>query len=353
MNELKINKHSFEVAKERLKEFSENKSKDLIIDKVKIDGGFLGLGEHKVTGRELNHSLETIQEHLMSINTINNKVVREFSEVYKALDVLDNDYITSIVANVKAIEKTSNDIRTQQGVLKKHNDKLADQQNELDLHQIEIEKNISNISKVVKILKEFKEKLESYQHLAEVDSLWSDLKNMQNVAEIFEERLSDHSEAIDGVSKHLEETSELIAVNKGFIVANEDAITTNRESISANEKSIAVNRESITELEVFKDKVSNMNHLMEVDNIFQQVNEHEQQLIQLTVDSNTHEQTLVELSKVDNQLREQTVTNQQDIHSLKEYSEMLSKNIRYAYWLAGGATSIAVMELILILLKVI
>ena len=67
-------------------------------------------------------------------------MVKAFREICNALDVLDRDYIASIVANVKAIEKTSNDVRVQQGILKQHNDKLASQQSKLDVHQIEIEK---------------------------------------------------------------------------------------------------------------------------------------------------------------------------------------------------------------------
>lgn len=45
--------------------------------------------------------------------------------IYNALDALDRDYIASIIANVKAIEKTSNDVRVQQGTLKQHHEKLA------------------------------------------------------------------------------------------------------------------------------------------------------------------------------------------------------------------------------------
>ena len=59
-------------------------------------------------------------------------------------ELIRKDYITSIVANVKAIEKTSNDVRVQQETLKQHNEKLANQQNKLDAHQVKIEKNVAN-----------------------------------------------------------------------------------------------------------------------------------------------------------------------------------------------------------------
>lgn len=100
MNEMVIKRHSFDLAKNRLKEFFEKTEAELEIDKVQTDGGFLGLGDHKVTGYELNRRLETIQGHFIAVNTTNNKVIKEFREIYNALDALDRDYIASIVANV-------------------------------------------------------------------------------------------------------------------------------------------------------------------------------------------------------------------------------------------------------------
>ncbi|HFU4460605.1 TPA: hypothetical protein ACGPAL_002116, partial [Streptococcus suis] len=120
MNEIEIKSHSFDLAKNRLKEFSENTEAELEIKKVRTSGDFLGLGDHKVTGYELNKRLEMIQKHFITVNTTSNMVIKEFREVYNALDVLDKDYISSIIANVKAIEKTSNDVRSQQRLLKHH-----------------------------------------------------------------------------------------------------------------------------------------------------------------------------------------------------------------------------------------
>ena len=77
MNELDIKRHSFDLAKNRLKEFSEKTEAELAIDRVKTDGGFLGLGDHKVTGYELNNRLESIQGHLIDINSTNNKTIKE------------------------------------------------------------------------------------------------------------------------------------------------------------------------------------------------------------------------------------------------------------------------------------
>lgn len=214
MNEIALNRHSFDLAKNRLKEFSEKTKSELAINKVITDGGFLGLGDHKVTGYELNERLESIQGHLIDFNSTNNKTIKEFREVYNALDALDRDYISSIVATIKSIEKTSNDVRVQQGTLKQHNDKLASQQSKLDTHQTEIAKNVANISKVVTALRTFKEKLDNYQHLTDIDIIWSDCKTIRNEIQVVS----------DGISKLSKKTTIEIATANNQYQALSDQV---------------------------------------------------------------------------------------------------------------------------------
>lgn len=566
MNEIAIKRHSFDLAKNRLKEFSEKTEAELEIDKVRTDGGFLGLGDHKVTGYELNRRLETIQGHFIAVNTTNNKVIKEFREVYNALDALDKDYITSIVANVKAIEKTSNDVRVQQGTLKQHNEKLANQQSKLDAHQTEIEKNVANISKIVTALKVFKEKIEGYKHLTDIDKIWSDCKtiqneirvvsdsitkfskkatediaaannknkalsdqvnrdilNLRNEAKSFKEFFSDLSEKIEytadllnnqipviqetssfaeqlkniahiddvdsmcndineakerfntienslqnidadilKMQEHIDEIDSFITILSGYthlqdidnIWEDLDVVKTNikkinedikenseniqmhqneldtlttisaehKESIDtlfknlANAEEYAVNsRNFITELEAFRSKVSTLNHLMEVDEIWKQTEDHQLRIKRVEQEVKSHTDKLNELVKADDRMRESIDSNARDINSLKEYKdklggishlddvdsiwkdveehtsqliksekrdeelaatiqknkdeidkkiadavqtgnaavESLTKKVKYAYWIAGGSAALAIIELILLLMKVI
>lgn len=280
MNEIAIKRHSFDLAKNRLKEFSEKTEAELEIDKVRTDGGFLGLGDHKVTGYELNRRLETIQEHFIAVNTTNNKVIKEFREVYNALDVLDKDYITSIVANVKAIEKTSNDVRVQQGTLKQHNEKLANQQSELDAHQAEIEKNVANISKIVAALKVFKEKLEGYKHLTDIDKIWNDCKSIQNEIRVVS----------DSITKFSKKTTEDIATanNKNKTLSdqvNKDILTLRNEAKSYKEffSDLSEKLEStanlldsqipvIKEIDSFTERLKKLTHIDDVDTMWDDIN---------------------------------------------------------------------------------
>ena len=566
MNEIAIKRHSFDLAKNRLKEFSEKTETELEIDKVRTDGGFLGLGDHKVTGYELNRRLETIQGHFIAVNTTNNKVIKEFREVYNALDALDKDYITSIVANVKAIEKTSNDVRVQQGTLKQHNEKLANQQSKLDAHQTEIEKNVANISKIVTALKVFKEKLEGYKHLTDIDKVWNDCKTIQNEirvvsdsitkfskkatediaaannknkalsdqvnrdiltlrneAKSFKEFFSDLSEKIEytadllnnqipviqetssfaeqlkniahiddvdsmwndineakesfntienslqnidadilKMQEHIDEIDSFITILNGYTHLQDidniwddlDVVKTNNKKINedikenseniqmhqneldtlattsaehkefidtlfknlADAEEYAVNsRNFITELEAFRSKVSALNHLMEVDEIWKQTEDHQLRIKRVEQEGKSHTDKLNELVQADDRMRESIDSNARDINSLKEYKdklgsishlddvdsiwkdveehtsqliesekrneelaatiqknkeevdkkiadavqianaavESLTKNVKYAYWIAGGSAGLAIIELILLLMKVL
>ena len=528
MNEIAIKRHSFDLAKNRLKEFSEKTEAELEIDKVRTDGGFLGLGDHKVTGYELNRRLETIQEHFIAVNTTNNKVIKEFREVYNALDVLDKDYITSIVANVKAIEKTSNDVRTQQKTLKQHNEKLANQQSKLDAHQAEIEKNVANISKIVTALKVFKEKLESYKHLTDIDKIWSDCKNIQkeikevsdniakfskkatedivtannknkalseqvnrdiltlrNEAKSFKEFFSDLSEKLEATAnlldnqipvinemasfteqfkkvahlddvdsmwddinkakdnfvtvenslqnidadvlqmqKHLEEIDSFVAVLSGYTHLQDidnmwddldickkniekinkniqtqqselnnlattsenhtESIDTLSKKLAATEEYAVDSRNLITKLEAFREEVSTLNHLMEVDEIWKQTEDHQIRInrVEQECKANTdklsgishlddidgmwnaveeHTSKIIKCEKRDEELTDTIQKNKEEVNeniaeavqTANAAIETLTKKVKYAYWIAGGTAGLAIIELILLLIKVI
>lgn len=197
MNEVSIKRHNFELAKNRLKEFSEVTKSELKINKVDVDGGLFYWFDHKVTGEELNDRLGVIQKLFMDLNTTSNNVIKEFREVYNALDALDKDYITCIVANVKAIEKTSNDVRKQQELLGKHNEKLREQQSKLNLQQNKIDKSVKNIEKIVNVLKVFKSKLEGFEHLDDIDKIWNNCKHIQNESKIISNNIDNLSKKID------------------------------------------------------------------------------------------------------------------------------------------------------------
>ncbi|UTT43706.1 hypothetical protein [Exiguobacterium aurantiacum] len=281
MNEVAIKRHNFEMANNRLKEFAENTEAELEIDKVRTEGGFFGLGDHKVTGSELNRRLETIQQHFIAVNQINNKTIKEFREVYNVFDALDKEYITSIVTNVKAVEKTSNDVRVQQKTLKRHNEKLANQQNKLDAHQVEIENNVANISKIVTALKIFKEKLEGYKHLTDIDKIWTDCRDIQNEIRVVSDSISTFSK------KTTEDIASANHKNKALSdQVNLDILTLRNEANSFKEFFSELSEKIeytadvlenqipvIQETASFAEQLKNITHIADVDAMWKDINE--------------------------------------------------------------------------------
>jgi len=309
MNEIAIKQHSFEIAKNRLKEFSEKTETKLTLDTVDTDG-FFPFSDHRVTGQELNIRLANIQDHFATINETNNKIIREFREVYNALDVLDKDYITSIIANVKAIEKTSNDVRIQQNILKQHNEKLENQQNKLDIHQVEINKSVESISKIVNALKIFKDKLEEYRHLNDIDQIWRDIENH----------------------------SSMLAENK----RKEEQFLINLKTIEITNNDIRKQQDTLKKenekLEKYYIKLDT--HQSETDKNMENVSN--------TLDERKKRDeillSIIQKNKVEVNKHIIDITQRTNDTLLS-----LTKKVKYTYWLAGSAIGLAIFELILLL----
>ena len=138
-----ISSHDFEVAKKHIEAFSRKTPRDIKLPAVETDGSYFGwLGSsHKVEGSELNEITQKIQKYMIEINLLQIDFVKEFGEIYKALEALDKDYIDKIKISINEIELT--------------NDKLKQSQIDLD-DSIETQNII--IEKLKKIADETREK---------------------------------------------------------------------------------------------------------------------------------------------------------------------------------------------------
>lgn len=282
MNELEIKKHNFDQAKNRLKAFSEKTNAKLEIDKVRTSDGFWFINwNHTVTGAELNDRLEAIQKHFITVNTTNNDVIKEFREVYNALDTLDKDYITGIVNNLRCIEKTSNDVKVHQKVLKEHQETLEHQQNKLDMHQTELKKTVADISKIVTKLKEFKEELESYKHLTDIDKVWNDCKTIQNEIKVVSDSIVKFSEkTTKDIVTVTNKTKDLIPVIQEMdffishlkIITHIDDVDSMWEDINKVKENFVIADNSLRNIK--SDILKIQDHLYEIDSFIDLVNEY-------------------------------------------------------------------------------
>ena len=109
-----IKKHNFDKAKTHIQSFSNKLPSNPAFERVEVDGGLFGWGDHKVTGSEMNNFIGKVQDRLISVNDSLRKIVKEFREVYSAFDSLDTEYISGILSSVEAAEKASGEALTAQ-----------------------------------------------------------------------------------------------------------------------------------------------------------------------------------------------------------------------------------------------
>ena len=420
MSNLVIKTHNFEIAKKGLKEFSQKKAEELELNTVRTDGGFLGLGDHKVTGSELNNRLSTIQNLLIELNSTNNRTIKEFGQVYSALEALDKDYIQAILISIKATEKTSKRIEATQDQIKR----IVDDQ-----------------KKTLEILKKFKHKLDSYAHLGDIDKIWNDCQNWYNnittLSNLIDKATSNsdaNTQKVAGLKETLKITEEKIAgLDKSLnqqiaqiesvyafscelekIVHLHD-IDEMWESLSnahislmnifndlnSTRGAITKQQSDIDIMFKFMDTLSVYKHLKDIDGIWSRTESHSERLDSLAQQSDTtlilvhtNQNHIGELSKYKEELcgikylkEVDKLWNSNEVHSnqlseLEKQSEetnnfiqnnkklidmaiadvvekndiavqALTKKIKYAYLLAGGSLGLALIELVVIFLKVI
>ena len=234
MSNLVIKTHNFEIAKKGLKEFSQKKAEELKLNTVRTDGGFLGLGDHKVTGSELNNRLSTIQNLLIELNSTNNRTIKEFGQVYSALEALDKDYIQAILISIKATEKTSKRIEATQDQIKR----IVDDQ-----------------KKTLEILKKFKHKLDSYAHLGDIDKIWNDCQNWYN--------------NITTLSNSIDKATSTSDANTQKVEGLKETLKITEEKIAGLDKSLNQQIAQIESVYAFSCELEKIVHLHDIDEMWE------------------------------------------------------------------------------------
>ncbi|ABI69362.1 hypothetical protein [Syntrophomonas wolfei] len=187
MDELIIQTHDFNTAKNQLKEFSEKIPSSVDLQTVATNGGLFDLFDHNVTGAEFNILTAQIQKHLISIHNLHNESIKEFGQVYKALEALDKDYIQAIILSIKAAETASNQAK-----------KSAF---EAEKNSLDIDKTIKVQTQTINVLKQFKEQIDKYEQLKNIDEIWSDCQTLKKDIKSINIRMENHEEEIDRKTK--------------------------------------------------------------------------------------------------------------------------------------------------------
>ena len=211
----------------------------------------------------------------------------------------------------------------------------------------------------IAILKEYRDQLGGISHLEDVDRMW------QNVAEHTERLaaltqvdkqllegmasnaqdiagLKEYRDQLGGIS-HLEDVDRMwqnVAEHTERLAALTQVDDQLREGLSTN-------MQDITDLKKYRDQLSGISHLEDVDHMWQDIAEHTNQL----VSGEQRDKALAAAIEQHKQDTDQKIAKTTETANVAV--ESLQKKVQYAYWIAGGSAGLAMIELILLLTKVI
>ncbi len=249
MGELVIKEHDFKEAKESIKQFSEQTAVELELRKVNdkksfgewVGDAFIGADmgiKHKVTGDELNNLTIKIQTHLNSINGTQIKIIKEFGEIYNALEALDKDYIQGILISIKATEVTSEGIRA---------------------HQKQLDKIISDQKSTLEVFKKFKQRLDTYIHLGDVDKIWNDCQRW--------------NEEIKNLSSYVSQAISESGYNSEKIQVVEAIVKTSENNVANFNIELKAQIKRIEDILVITNELDKIIHLQDVDKMWKSLAE--------------------------------------------------------------------------------
>jgi len=160
---LSINEHNFQAAKKSLKDKLEKVQEDVNLMKVP-EKEFFGIITHDVTGEELNKLTGQIQKKLINLKTLILGLIDDCNTIYQLFEFLDKDYISGIVASIKAAEHVS----------KKEQEDRKD-------------------------IKKFKEDFDKLKHIKDIDEIWNEVKSHTKIMQSIEISLENQVSKINAI----------------------------------------------------------------------------------------------------------------------------------------------------------
>ena len=389
MGKILINRHNFDSALRKIDRFLEKSPSDPSFDRVEVDGGLFGWGDHKVTGSEMNNFINKVQEKLGSVNTSLRSIFNEFREVYNAFNFLDGEYIKGIVGAVESAEEASkqalnaqSDIKTTVDKLKKTVEGLVnlkktvsdldetvrtsydDITRKLDAnYQIKKIPNIANkvstletkctslqrtqddidasVKEVKKIIDSQKKRndelnniystLSSKLHYKDIDTIWGDVEGHKTRLESIDNDIADFKQYRSSLQayKHL-----------GDI----DAIWSDVEGHKTRLENID---NDITDFKQYRSSLQAYKHLGDVDAIWGDVEGHKTRLENIDKDIADFKQYRSSLQAYKHLGDIDAIWNdveghKQEINDLKGFIKETHTRIKIAYGIAGGSIALTI-----------
>ena len=355
----------FNNAKEQLKVLSNNVPKEVTFARVDTKGTIIPWNSHNVTGEEVNRLILNIEKSLIDVNNNITPLYGEFIKVYNTFDELDKEYIQGILGAVRSAniaskqakdasdkalralgkaENAQNDIKetlealqitvtalkkfkesttaklnslnelaTKMRTLEKEKGELKSDLLKLNKDYDEFTKSISEASKQVNsdiaVLQDYKSQLEAYEHLGEVDDIWSNVEqHKKNLTELHQQ--------LDGITKEISEASKQFSSD------------------------IAALQDHKSQLEAYK-------HLEDVDDIWGNVEQHKKDLTEL------HQQLEYYATEYHDDRKDIQSSIETIIGENVQSNNSINKKIKVAYIVAGFSVALTIAQFVLNILHVI
>jgi len=370
-NEIKslvIKEHDFQEAKNSLKKYAAKTGSELSLPSVPSSGGLFNLGDHKVTGDELNNVTSQIQGYFIDINKLTQGLIGEFGQVYKAFESLDRDYISGIVGSIKAAEKVSieeqkdrADIRKIVERLDKSVEVLKNFKKDIDKlkHITDVDKAwelISNQEKITKSLQAYKDSLTALSHLFDIDIVWEDIATLKDECTGIVNSVSDISGLIEGINGTIIEIQSTLTGQQTKQQEFEKEIKKEISDFCAatNQKSAEQSATIHDALESVKTELSEQFNVLSEQQETKNLDAQKTQADELSRISQKQESAIEEMKKAQNESMASVVnTLESEKASLQETVEMMKQKLKTVYIIAGSAAGLAVIHFVLNIVGVI
>lgn len=325
MANIVVKKHNFDKAKNNIKQFSLIKTDQLTLKKVSETGGLFNWFDHKVTGTQLNSLTEQIQGYLINFNNINSKLIKEFGEVYNALDALDNEYIQGILISVKAAEQASMEAKEAQKDINR---------------TIEVQK------QTLKVLEDFKNKLDKLKYLENVDEVWSDtqgfikeLATIENQIQKLNNDTVQQTSSITSLMKFKTDLSKQKHLNSidtlwGEAQEVKQDIQSIENKLNSCTTYIESQNKTISTIKNFTDKLNKLEHVLHIDQMWGDIRQSQSKVNLLQDEVISLENKLVAMN---NQMSEQKYQYENDL-------QLLTKKMKNSMMI-GGALLVSIIVL--------
>ena len=353
---------SFKNAKNELQSFSQRTMSDFGLDYVPTSGGLFGLGEHKVTGNELNNIVSQIQDYLITLQGVNTDVIKAVGQVYIALESLDGQYIPAILSAVKGAELASNQAQ-----------KAIDNARKA---QEEISEAVRNQKQMIKVLENHKDKLDKLKHLENVDEIWRSLQSLEkksrdNLKDI-NKKLSSLEKSIKTLQRfadsildyeHIEDVDEIW----DRVCTAEESISKSRSDIEDIHAAMHGFEHAIENLQKSVNQINSYEHLPEIDEMWDNIETCKEDIDAMYEQQKEIDSSVTGLKQDSAELKE-AVTKEiekrkEDVCALSDILEeeksihqtaieRLKRKLVIAYSVAGVAMGLGIIDLILNILGI-